>query len=224
MPAGCRHPPPYSTRGKAGRNNLSEEKIIPLLPTGIGERFSQAISNLGHAALLRRCKESFELTRWPLVDSVYSEMLPAYGYIAGGTGLHEAEGGGQEAHLQHPPERASKYYASGIFSRRVNLCIAKNQYWKFETNMIRKGNTWPQSQFPHSCVWGIYIFPCSICLFCYRKYVYRCWEYIIAHRNMNVELRTEAAQFSEKENINGIFFAVCATYITKVLGAWGCYK
>ncbi len=33
--------------GKACGNNLNE-KITPLLPTGIGERFSQAISNLGH--------------------------------------------------------------------------------------------------------------------------------------------------------------------------------
>jgi hypothetical protein len=32
------------------------EEIIPLLPTGIGERYSQTISNLGHAALLRRCE------------------------------------------------------------------------------------------------------------------------------------------------------------------------
>jgi hypothetical protein len=28
----------------------------PLLPTGIGERLSLTISNLGHAALLRRCE------------------------------------------------------------------------------------------------------------------------------------------------------------------------
>ena len=46
-------PPPYSTRGKAGRKHLKKE-ITPLLPTEIGERFSQTISNLGHAALLRR--------------------------------------------------------------------------------------------------------------------------------------------------------------------------
>ncbi len=53
----------------------------------------------------------------------YSEMLPAYGYVAGGTGLHEAEGGGQEAHLQHPPERASKYNTSGIFSHMDQISI-----------------------------------------------------------------------------------------------------
>jgi len=47
--------PPSSTLGKAGRNHLNEE-ITPLLPTGIGERFSHTISNLGHAALLRRCE------------------------------------------------------------------------------------------------------------------------------------------------------------------------
>ncbi len=38
---------------KAGKIHLNEE-ITPLLPTGIGERYSQTISNLGHAALLRR--------------------------------------------------------------------------------------------------------------------------------------------------------------------------
>jgi hypothetical protein len=64
---GCRPSFPFSTRGKAGRNHLNEE-ITPLLPTGIGERFSQTISNLGHAALLRRYElppinESAELTQ-----------------------------------------------------------------------------------------------------------------------------------------------------------------
>jgi hypothetical protein len=48
------HPLP-STRVKAGRNNLNEE-ITPLLPTGIGERYSQTISNLGHTALVRLCE------------------------------------------------------------------------------------------------------------------------------------------------------------------------
>jgi hypothetical protein len=37
----------------ACENQLNEE-ITPLLPTGIGERYFQTISNLGHAALLRR--------------------------------------------------------------------------------------------------------------------------------------------------------------------------
>jgi hypothetical protein len=35
-----------------GNHHLNEE-ITPLLPTGIGERCSQTISNLGHAALRR---------------------------------------------------------------------------------------------------------------------------------------------------------------------------
>jgi hypothetical protein len=46
-------PPPFSTRG---RNHLNEEITSPPIPTGIGERYSQTRSNLGHAALLRRCE------------------------------------------------------------------------------------------------------------------------------------------------------------------------
>ncbi len=48
----------------------------PLLPTGNGERFSQTISNLGHAALMALMwtppiNVSAELTRWaPLVNSL----------------------------------------------------------------------------------------------------------------------------------------------------------
>jgi hypothetical protein len=46
-------PLPLRVATTTGKNHLKEE-ITPLLPTGIGERFSQTISNLGHAALLRR--------------------------------------------------------------------------------------------------------------------------------------------------------------------------
>jgi hypothetical protein len=52
---------------KTGKNHLNEG-ISLLLPTGIGERFSQIISNLGYAALLRQCElpplnECAELTQ-----------------------------------------------------------------------------------------------------------------------------------------------------------------
>jgi hypothetical protein len=48
--------PPLPVRVvKAGKIHLKEE-VTPLLPTGIGERYSQTISNLGQAALLRRCE------------------------------------------------------------------------------------------------------------------------------------------------------------------------
>jgi hypothetical protein len=69
-------PPPPSTRGKAGRNHLNEEINTPFLPTGIGERFSQTTSNLGHAELRVNSpiNKNAELTRGasggPLVNSV----------------------------------------------------------------------------------------------------------------------------------------------------------
>jgi hypothetical protein len=53
LPQGA-EPPPLPLRvAKAGRNHLNEE-FTPLLPPGIGERYSQTISNLIHEALLRR--------------------------------------------------------------------------------------------------------------------------------------------------------------------------
>ncbi len=40
---------------------------------------------------------------------------------------------------------------------------------------------------------------------------------------MNVEIRTEAAQFPEKEYINGVFVAVCSTECECARGA-GCNR
>ncbi len=48
-------PPPPTNAEKAGRNHLSEENVH-LLPAGIGERYSQTISNLCQVALLPRCE------------------------------------------------------------------------------------------------------------------------------------------------------------------------
>jgi hypothetical protein len=50
----------------------------------------------------------------------------------------------------------------------------------------------------------IYIFPGSSAYSAAGKYVDRSWEYI-AHRHMNIEIGTEAAQSPEKEYIKGIF-------------------
>jgi hypothetical protein len=60
-----------STQGVAPLHTTSPvPEITPLLHTGIGERYSQTISNLGHAALLLRYEppinESAELTQGAL--------------------------------------------------------------------------------------------------------------------------------------------------------------
>jgi hypothetical protein len=49
----------------------------------------------------------------------------------------------------------------------------------------------------------IYIFPRSVYLFCWRKYIDRSWDY----KHKNVEIGAEAALFPEKEYISGIFIA-----------------
>ncbi len=70
-------------------------------------------------------------------------------------------------------------------------------------------------------LWVIYIFPQSVCLFCWRKYVDRSWDYINPHRDMNVEIGAEAALFPEKEYISGIFVAVWMEYNSSL---WSCLK
>jgi hypothetical protein len=56
VPQGADSPPLLLCVAKTGGNHLNEE-ITPRFSTGIGERFSQTISHLGHAAALwRRCE------------------------------------------------------------------------------------------------------------------------------------------------------------------------
>jgi hypothetical protein len=52
---GCRPSPLPLRVATAGKTHLNEESTL-LLPTEIGERCGQTISNLRHAALLRRCE------------------------------------------------------------------------------------------------------------------------------------------------------------------------
>ncbi len=73
------------------------------------------------------------------------------------------------------------------------------------------------SQFLHSyiCMWEICVyFQDWSAHSAAGKYVTDLGNIKVPHRHMNVEIGTEAAQFPEKEYINGIFVAVCSVYIT----------
>ncbi len=94
---------------------------------------------------------------------------------------------------------------SGALFTEPALQKTNTENWKKYSQKRNCAATFPISTF--MCLWAIYIFSRSICLFCCRKYVDRSWEYKIAHRHMNVKSGIKAAQFPEKEYINGIFVA-----------------
>ncbi len=65
---------------KAGRNHLNKSSI-PLLPTGIGERYSQSEPNhikfMSSSAFLRRC----ELTQWsPEINQYSTQLRPSHSF------------------------------------------------------------------------------------------------------------------------------------------------
>jgi hypothetical protein len=94
------------------------------------------------------------------------------------------------------------------------MCTAKNQYRNFKTNIPRKGNARPQSQFPHS--WVFYIFTQSICLFCCRwtailrihKSLTDIWMWKLGLRQRNSQKRNTLMGFSLQCGLRFIFVAV----------------
>ncbi len=74
LPTGCRPLPLPLHIATAGKNHLNAD-ITPLLPSGIGARYCQTISNLGHALLLNRCELPYKRmcrtnSGCPLVNSL----------------------------------------------------------------------------------------------------------------------------------------------------------
>jgi hypothetical protein len=102
-------------------------------------------------------------------------------------------------------------------TRGLYYCTAKNQCRKFETNIPRKGIALPQSQFLHLCLWAIYIFPRSICLFFCRKYVDQSLENI--NRSKTHECGNgDWGRAIPRKGIHKWDFR-CSVYLTRVLQA-----
>ncbi len=82
------------------------------------------------------------------------------------------------------------------------LYPAKNQYWKFETNIPRKGIVRPQSQIPHSCVCERFIYSHDRSAYSGAGNMWIDPGNIKIDLRLNVEIGTEAGQFPEKEYMN----------------------
>ncbi len=92
---------------------------------------------------------------------------------------------------------------------QASLLHCKDKISKFWNKYSQKRNigvSVPISPFMR--LWVIYICPWPVCLFCWRKYVDRSWDYINRSKTHECGNRAEAALFPEKEYISGIFVAV----------------
>jgi hypothetical protein len=80
--------------------------------------------------------------------------------------------------ITHPvPDNTIKYIdiliPEYVHSVYIVQYTAKNQYRKFETNIPSKGIARPLSQFPHSCLWAIYILSPSVWLSWRKQGIWR---------------------------------------------------
>ncbi len=87
------------------------------------------------------------------------------------------------AQWSHTPKKSAKIeicQQSKLSVPNSSAVHCKDKIPKFRSKYSQKRNVGSQSQFPHSCVceWFICIFPRSVCLFCWRKYVDQSWDYI----------------------------------------------
>jgi hypothetical protein len=86
---------------------------------------------------------------------------------------------GQEVNQNSQRWSSWAFFSIRCLVRKIDH-TAKTKCRKFKTNIPRKGISIGASVqiYTFMCLWTNYLFPRSVCLFCWRKYVDRSWEYI----------------------------------------------
>jgi hypothetical protein len=118
-----------------------------------------------------------------------------------------------------PSPSLQSYHYTILYSKTFHKCIihffsyctAKTKYRNFETNIPRKGVSVPISTFMR--LWVIYKFPRSVCLFCWRKYVDRSWDYINRSQTHECGNWGWGRAIPRKGMQSEIFVAVCLSFI-----------
>ncbi len=119
-------------------------------------------------------------------------------------------GGEGETHLLCTAHPSIRWESINV---KISMKYSSKGLWKSYLCIPFLGIARPQSQFPHSCVWAIYIFPGSVNIFPAAEQADRLWEYI--NRSQTLERGNQDCDRAIPvlgifvSNFRYWFFAVC---------------